>query len=686
VDRIEFRVLGTDNLPLAGVSVAFTASGTGTVDPSAATSGPDGIVRTRWTLSRTAGTNTLTASAGANLSATATATGAAGRAATVSAVTGVTQTATINTAVSVAPAVRVADAFGNLVEGVAVTFAVLTGGGTTTNAVARTSSLGVASAGSWQLGPTAGNHTLVGRVEEGGVTNNPIVFTAIATAGAAAQVAAVSSTSQSAPAGTAVAAPPSVRVSDVGGNPVPNVAVSFAVTSGAGTVSPQVILSNPQGIATANSWTLGTVAGANQVTATVGALPPVTFQATGTAGAAASMTLVAGNNQSAQAGRPLTVAPSVLVRDANGNAIGGVIVTFAVTAGGGTAIGGRQTTDASGTAELGAWFLGPVPGVNVLTATAAGLPALTFTATGLAGTAVSMVANAPLVQTAVVGTAVPSAPSVIVRDLAGNPVPGIVVTFGVTSGGGSVAGSPATTNASGIATVTSWTLGGASGANLVVASASGLPSVTFTASATAGPPANVAVVSGDNQVAVVGTALSNRPTVRVTDANGNAVAGATVTFAVAGGGGSITGATQVTDAAGDATVGAWILGSGAPNTLTATVSGAGITGNPVTFTAEAATAIVVVAAPTTPQARGSDFTITVQLQNSAGTNVSLAGVPLTLAITSGGGTLNGTTVVNTSSAGVATFTVNVTVVPGSHTFTISGTGLTSAMTAAITIS
>jgi adhesin/invasin len=587
--------------------------------------------------------------------------------------------------VPIAPSVRVADAFGNLVEGVAVTFSVLTGGGTTTGGVGRTSSQGVATVGSWVLGQTAGNQTLTARVEEGGVANNPIVFTAIATPGAAAAVTAVSAVTQTAPAGTAVAAPPSIRVTDAGGNPVPNAAVTFAVTAGGGTVNPQAMLTNAQGVATASSWVLGTAAGANQVSASTGILPPVVFQATGTAGAPTSMTLVTGNNQSAQAGRPVAIAPSVVITDANGNPISGVIVAFSVTAGGGTAVGARQTTDASGTAEVGAWFLGTAPGTNTLTANATGLPAVTFTATGLAGAAVSMVANAPLVQSATAGTAVTSPPSVIVRDLAGNPVPGIQVTFGVTAGGGAVVGSPVTTNASGVATLTSWTLGTAVGTNLVVANASGLPSVTFTATGTAGPAANVIIVSGNNQAGIAATPLANRPTVRVTDAAGNRVAGATVTFAVTGGGGTISGATQTTDAAGEASVGSWTLGSGSPNTLSATVTGSGITGNPLTFTADAATALVVTGAPTTPQTLGTNFTITVELRNSAGGTVALAGVPLTLAIATGGGTLNGVTTINTLSTGAVTFTVNVTGTAGARTFSITSTGLTTATTGSITI-
>ena len=68
--------------------------------------------------------------------------------------------------------------------------------------------------------------------------------------------------------------------------------------------------------------------------------------------------------------------------------------------------------------------------------------------------------------------------------------------------------------------------------------------------------------------------VTERPSVIVRDEEGNVMSGATVTFAVTSGGGSITGEIQTTNAAGVATVGSWTLGSvPGPNTLTATVSG-----------------------------------------------------------------------------------------------------------------
>jgi hypothetical protein len=89
-------------------------------------------------------------------------------------------------------------------------------------------------------------------------------------------------------------------------------------------------------------------------------------------------------------------------------------------------------------------------------------------------------------QTAVRGTVLPKAFTVRVVDANGLPVAGVSVTFTVTAGGGNLAGLASrtvATNADGLAEVT-LTLGSAAGGNTVVASSSGLGTVTFTATGT----------------------------------------------------------------------------------------------------------------------------------------------------------------------------------------------------------
>lgn len=71
---------------------------------------------------------------------------------------------------------------------------------------------------------------------------------------------------------------------------------------------------------------------------------------------------------------------------------------------------------------------------------------------------------------------------VIVKDAAGNVVPGVIATYAVATGGGTLANptAPATGN-TGIAISGLWTLGSAVGQQTVLASVSGVGSVTFKA-------------------------------------------------------------------------------------------------------------------------------------------------------------------------------------------------------------
>lgn len=202
----------------------------------------------------------------------------------------------------------------------------------------------------------------------------------------AATIAANSSTSLTGIAGAAVSPAPSVVVMDENGSPAAGVTVNFAVVSGGGSVTGEAAETNSSGIATVGSWTLGTIAGANVLSASTGTLPAVTFSATGTAGAAASLTKSAGDNQSGSPGVPVAIAPAVTVKDANGNPKSGVVVTFAPASGGGSVTGAAATSNAQGVATVESWTLGPATGVNTLTASAAGVAAVTFTATSTAAT------------------------------------------------------------------------------------------------------------------------------------------------------------------------------------------------------------------------------------------------------------------------------------------------------------
>ncbi len=409
-------------------------------------------------------------------------------------------------------------------------------------------------------------------------------------AGVATQLALNGGDNQTATAGTSVPIAPSVIVTDAGGHPVPGVAVSFAVAGGGGNITGASQTTTAGGIATVGGWTLGAVAGSNTLTASSGTLAgsPVTFTATGTAGNAGSIALNAGNNQTVTVNTPVVTAPSVIVKDVNGNGVSGVAVTFAVASGGGSITGAVQATNASGIATVGSWTLGTVAGANTLRATATGLNGspVTFSATGTAGApnaGRSLISATPGTITASTGASAATI-TVTVSDQFGNPVSGASVLFAAAPSTGTALTQPATTNGNG---QTSGTLSSTkAGTKTVSATVNGTTVVTATATVTVnpGPASIIAINGGNNQTVTAGTGVPNAPSVLVTDANANPVAGVPVTFAVASGGGSITGASQTSTAAGIATVGGWTLGTTAgPNTLTAT-SGT-LTGSPVTFAA-----------------------------------------------------------------------------------------------------
>lgn len=88
--------------------------------------------------------------------------------------------------------------------------------------------------------------------------------------------------------------------------------------------------------------------------------------------------------------------------------------------------------------------------------------------------------------------------------------------------------------------------------------------------------------STDNQQVAAGTVVPFSPEVALTTASGAKAVGATVTFTVEGGGGTVDGGVAVTDIRGLARVREWTLGQLAgPNSLKATANGL-----EVTFTAD----------------------------------------------------------------------------------------------------
>lgn len=532
-------------------------------------------------------------------------------------------------------------------------------------------------------GLALGSYTATLPVTEPDATNSPldITITLNVVADVATTMAISAGDNQSGTVGAAVTVPPAVLVTDQFGNPVAGQPVTFSVATGGGSVTGGSATSDASGIAAVGSWTLGTAAGSNTLTATSTGLTgsPVTFTATGSAGAATQIAVNAGNGQSATVNTNVAVAPSVLVRDAFNNPVGGVAVTFAVASGGGAATGTSTTTSGSGVATVGSWTLGQTAGANTLTATATGLTGspVTFTATGTAGAATSATITAGNGQTATVNTAVATDPAIIVRDQFSNPVAGVAITWAVTGGGGTVvAGGGATTNAAGTATVSSWTLGTVAGTgnNTLSATAAGVtPSLTFTASATAGAATVLAKNAGDNQAANAGQQVTTPPRVLVTDQFGNAVSGVAITFAVASGGGVATGLSQTTNASGLASVGSWTLGNTAgTNTLTAMATGL----TTVTFTATGnpgnASQMALAGGDGQTGTAGTALATTLSVVVMDALSNPVSGVTVGWATTSGGSMTPASSVTNASGIATTTWTLGTTAGAQSATGSVGG--------------
>jgi hypothetical protein len=492
-------------------------------------------------------------------------------------------------------------------------------------------------------------------------------------------------------AGTAVTVAPSVRVADQYGNPTQGASVAFAVTGGGGSVTGSPATVDGTGLARVGSWTLGTTAGANQLTATLGSLAPVLFSATGSVGAATQVVVTAGNNQSAVAGGMVGVPPAVSVRDQHGNGVTGVAVTFAVTSGGGSITGASQTSGTDGIATVGSWTLGTLPGANTLSASAAGVgtPAA-ISATALTGAADSIYYVAGNSQSDTVAATLPTAYSVRVVDSNGNGVQGVSIAWTATTGGGSITPS-STTDVNGFATAAR-VLGTVPGADSATATVGGLPGspIRFAATATVGTPQEIRIAAGGVQTDTVGEAIAVNPQVIVEDRFNNPIQGHSVTFQVTGGGGSVNPTTAVlTQPNGTATVTSWTLGTAAGtsnNTLRATAAAPGIAGQFVTFTATAVadtpTQFVIVAGNANPATIIGQQVATaprVALRDQHGNGV--AGRSVTFAASSGGAA---TSPVTTGSTGEAatTWTVGATgsvLTNGTfaNTLTASTTGFTS---------
>jgi hypothetical protein len=294
---------------------------------------------------------------------------------------------------------------------------------------------------------------------------------------------------------------------------------------------------------------------------------------------ATTIAMVDGNAQTGPVGGVLSAPLVVKVTDDNGDPVADVAVAWAANDGGSVSAA-SVTTAADGTASVQR-TLGPAAGEQTTVATVAGLTGspVTFLSIATDGQSPTLAITTQPSTSAASGAAFATQPVVQLKDPDGNDQTesGVSVTASLASGTGTLGGTVTrATDGNGTATFTDLQITGSGTFALRFAANGVIPAVSgpITLSATG---AAILLTTAPPATALDGEVFdpSVQPVVQVRDADGAAVAGATVTAAVSAGGGTLEGsATATTDAQGFARFGDLGIRGPGSQTLTFT-SGAG---------------------------------------------------------------------------------------------------------------
>jgi adhesin/invasin len=644
---LQAKVLDTLGNPMQGVIVTFTVPTTG------ATGGFGGATTVTATTNATGiaispalKANTVSGSffaqatiPGVTTPAIYTMTNTPDSPVAIAIVSGTPQSTIVGTAFAAPLIAQVKDVFGNVVPGATITFLAPTVGavgsftGPTNSATVTTDTSGKATSPTLTGNLIAGSYTVSASIPGVAFVNFNLTNTP-----APASIVASGASTQTTPITTSFGTALQVTVRDTSNLPVQGAIVTFAVVPATGgataTLSSLTATTNAAGVASVTATANGT-AGSYQVTAGLaGVATQLSFKLTNTAGAASSVLVTGGGTQSTQISAAFVTALQATVRDASNNPVSGVVVTFVVVPASGGATAALSaltaTTNASGAASVTA-TANATAGSYTVTATAAGITGtiLTYNLTNTVGVPVSISVIGGGTQSTRVSTAFGTTLQVTVKDGSNNPVSGVAVTYVVVPAAGGATATlsalTATTNASGIASVTA-TANGASGGYVVNASAAGIATrLTFSLTNTAGSATSIVATGGVTQSTLISTAFGAQLQVTVKDTSGNPVSGVTVTFAAptAGASATLSALTATTNAAGIASIAA--IANGITGTFSVTASVAGIA-TPISFsmtnTGSPNLRLTVAGAPNIVSAPGQTVTFTYVVQNSGNLGVS----------------------------------------------------------------
>jgi len=278
--------------------------------------------------------------------------------------------------------IEVRDGFGNPVPDLSIRSRVVDGGGRVFPEEGFSDAQGRFRLAEWEVGPGVGAHRVEMRVP--GLP--PISFELLAGPAAPSRFGVLDGHGLAGLPGTELPTPPTVRLMDRFGNPVPDRPVDFVVVSGGGRVEAGSTRTDAQGRAAAGLWALGPQVGTQALEARLTSevqVPPFRFEAEAVPGSPLRVEVSEGDGQSYAAGYPLPTPPSNRVLDPEGSPVPGVTVVLEIQEGGGSVLPSEAVSDADGRIHIEAWRLGPAPGANRLLVRPRGGTASTLSASGV---------------------------------------------------------------------------------------------------------------------------------------------------------------------------------------------------------------------------------------------------------------------------------------------------------------
>ena len=476
--------------------------------------------------------------------------------------------------------VRVVDRFGDPVSGSEVTWTAEVGG-TVSPPTSVTSPDG--QAGTQRvLGADLGTYVTTAALLGIERAPKPALFTTI---GVAARLAFIVAPPATAATGVPLSPQPVLQLQDAGGNDIARegVVVTAQISVGGGSLVGGTTSTSDAGgrVAFADLAIRGSPGTRSLIFAGDGFASATASVALGV-GAPGSMEATAGNEQSATVATAVGTRPAVVVRDEDGNPLGGIPVTFKVTGGGGSLGGATPVTGTDGVATIDGWTLGQKVGANTLEATLSGLDVsgspVVFTATGTPGpvsSGKSQVSAAPATITASGGSS-RSTITVTASDAFDNPIPGLAVTLSAT-GTGNTLTQPA--NLTGSNGSTTGLLSATTPGNRVVSATIAGTAVTQTATIAVSPGVPSATRSSatvPNGTAGKGTAIE----IRLRDAQDNDLAGQAGAIAVSVTGANSRGSVSASDQGGGRYTATYTPEKAGTDQVQVKVSGTAVPGSP----------------------------------------------------------------------------------------------------------